>query len=93
MKKCNVKFFSNNGELYWKCPNNMGYQTPRKEKSTHCWKHNCPGRCEINLNAICAFDSCKNLKRQGSKYCTDECRKKNSRRNYLLKKRTLSSQA
>lgn len=85
MRKCNVKFYTVNNEVLWKCPNNMGYQTPRKLIANKCWKANCPGRCELKQESICSYELCQNLRRPGSKYCDDKCRKLRANRNYKLR--------
>ena len=92
MRKCPVTFFAKEDKLYWKCPNNMGYQSPKRIESTHCWKYNCPGRCVLKEDAICAYELCNKLKRKGSKYCNDQCRKRKARRDYDIRKKSLSSQ-
>ena len=86
MKKCPVKFYTKENIVYWACPNNMGYQTPRKLSITKCWKYNCPGRCAPSEELFCSFEECNNLRRPGSKYCDDKCRKRNSRKAYVLRK-------
>lgn len=86
---CNVSYFNKDGKLYWKCPNNMGPQTAREMTSTKCWKYNCPGRKAVEPSSYCAYELCNNLKRAGSKYCADACRKRKSRRDYKLRQKKL----
>ena len=88
-KKCNPQTFVENEELYWVCPNVLGQRVPRKYSTTNkCWKYDCPGI--INLDAkICAYHACSKATAPNSKYCSPNCRKKNSR--YNRKNATLST--
>lgn len=83
---CKVSFFTKDGEVVWKCPNNMGYQTPRKISSTKCWKYNCPGRVDVNPEMFCSNQDCNLLRRPGSKYCDDKCRKRAANKAYKQRK-------
>ena len=85
MRKCNVTFFTHENETYWKCPNNMGYQTPRKISIQKCWKANCPGRCELKQANVCSYEPCTNLRRPGSIYCQDKCRKTRANKAYKMR--------
>lgn len=87
MKKCNVNYFVNDkGELMWKCPQNMGPQTPRKVSATKCWKYNCPGVKSPDPNMFCNYELCNNLSISNSKYCSEVCRKRKHRRDYKIRK-------
>ena len=87
MRKCNVSYFIDaNGELMWKCPQNMGPQTARKASSTKCWKYNCPGAKSPDPRMFCQYELCNNFSRDNSKYCSETCRKRKNRRDYRLRK-------
>lgn len=85
--KCNVAYIENGNETVWKCPNNMGPQTARPLSSTKCWKYNCPGRKPIEAKLICSYELCNKIRRPGSKYCSDTCRKRKARRDYKLRQK------
>lgn len=84
---CNAMYFQKNAEVFWKCPNNMGPQTPRPLSSVKCWKYNCPGRKNVDTQILCSYELCQKPRRPGSKYCEDSCRKKKARRDYKMRQK------
>lgn len=88
---CKVTWYANGNEVYWKCPNNMGPQTARKQHVEKCWKYNCPGRQPPSPSLFCSYEPCNNLRRPGSKYCNDNCRKRNANRAYKMRKKNEKS--
>jgi len=86
LPKCKPQTYVENNELYWVCPNNLGYRTPRKYETTKkCWKYNCPGI--LSLDAMfCTYPLCNKVKALNSKYCSPNCRKKMSKLNIKNKR-------
>ena len=84
---CNVTYFDQNDKAYWKCPNLLGYQSPRPLSATKCWKYNCPGRKLPPPNLFCKSKTCEKLSRPGALYCSDLCRKRQNNRDYRERKK------
>lgn len=84
---CKVTYFTQNNEVYWKCPNNIGPRAARKMSVEKCWKYNCPGRQSASPSLFCSYEPCNGLRRSGSKYCSDNCRKKNANKAYKTRKK------
>lgn len=75
----------------WGCQRHLVSKFPATLKRCYysdC-KNVCRGRPDLSLRVVieslCNLSDCRNKKRKGSKYCSDECRKHYARRRYVDK--------
>ena len=76
---------------YWGCRRHLVSKFPSNLK--RCYYSECKNVCSgrpdlakrVTVDNLCNFESCKEQRREGSKYCSDGCRKKYARRRYVEK--------
>lgn len=80
---------------FWGCKRHLVSKFPANLK--RCYYSDCPsvcgGRPDLSkrgwIDNKCSLDGCTKEKRDQSKYCSDECRKKYARKRYVEKTKAM----
>ena len=97
MPKCLVSHYTEpTGELVYVCREGLS-ATKLSIKASRCWRHNCPGIRHIPVpqttpTSVCNYLNCNNPVRvsqnsRNTKYCSKQCKSRESSRVYRMKKR------
>jgi len=103
MPKCLVSHYTEpaTGRLVYVCREGLN-ATKLSIKATRCWRHNCPGIRELPkpvppTTPICNYLNCNKPVRlsqnlRNTKYCSQQCKSRESSRVYRMKKKDASLQ-